>query len=156
MEMPTHKEKHYYRGFLLAQFAALETTIDVYIASYFIDSDKKYDLMNIILNRLTFEAKRTALKTILDRKTPDFIKTKNNTWPSSKFIEELRLLNNERNIFAHYVDTFKESETAIISLMEFRDKSKIVEYDWSKYELIVKRILSALKKLQEDNIIKSN
>ncbi|TFF35223.1 hypothetical protein [Mucilaginibacter psychrotolerans] len=156
MDEPKHKDKHYYRGFLLAQFAALETTIDVYIASYFIDSDKKYDFMNIILNRLTFEAKRTALKTILDRKTPDFVKSKNNTWPNSAFIEELRLLNNERNIFAHYVDTIKHDESAIISLMEFRDKSKIVEYDWPKYESIVKRILSALKKLQDDDFVKSN
>lgn len=153
MEIPTHHGIHYYRGFLLAQFAALETTIDVYIASYYLDSDKKYDLMNVILNRLTFEAKRTALKTLLDRKSPNFIKTKNNTWPSSKFIEELRLLNNERNIFAHYVDTFKENETAIISLKEFRDKSITIEYEWPKYESIVKRITSAIKKLQDDNII---
>lgn len=151
--MEKSEQPHYYRGYLLAQFAALEATIDVYIASYFIDSDKKYELMNVILNRLTFEAKRTALKTILDKKSPDFVKTKNNTWPSSKFIEELRLLNNERNIFAHYVLTLKVSETAIISLMEFRDKSQVVEYDWPKYESIVKRILAALKKLQEDKII---
>jgi hypothetical protein len=153
VEEPIKKDKHYYRGFLLAQFAALEATIDVYIASYYIDSDNKYDLMNVVLNRLTFEAKRTALKTILDRKTPDFVKTKNNTWPSAKFIEELRLLNNERNIFAHYVDTFKVSETAIISLMQFRDKSQVVEYDRPKYLSIVNRILAALHKLQEDNII---
>ncbi|RYY06385.1 MAG: hypothetical protein EOP43_06530, partial [Sphingobacteriaceae bacterium] len=96
---------HYYRGLVIGSFTNLEKTIETILIDEFItDDSKKVDFMMIILDRMTFEAKRTSLKSILDKKavTGGFIKTKNNSYPNGKLFDEIRLLQDQRNYFAHF------------------------------------------------------
>jgi hypothetical protein len=104
------------------------------------------DFKNIILDRLTFESKRTALKTLLDVKAikSGFVKTNSNSFPTSKLIEEIRLVNFERINFAHYVHMVPWSkDDSIITLVEHRDSIKFKSYTLEKFNKIIERIQKA-------------
>ena len=149
-----NKHPDYYRGFLISEFAQLEKAIDYYICKYFLTEEiKVYEMMQVITDRLTFEAKRTALKNLLDKKSlaSGFVKTNSKSWPSSSFLEELRLLNLERNIFAHY-PTFLTDKNSLICLIEFRDTESILSYDSKKYYSIFERINKAMGMIFRDEM----
>jgi hypothetical protein len=146
------KSAHYYRGLLINEFCGLEKSLEFVLSSYFIKRDKTaIELMTIFLDRMTFEAKRTSLKYILDKVdvAGGFKKSKNNSYPSSSFIEELRLLNNERNYFAHYSLVIPEDGNydKLIGLAEFRDYAKIFWYTEDKYSKTIERIHNATAKI---------
>ena len=146
---------YYYRGKLIESFNMIESTLTAYLISYFLgnpNTPQANDFRNIILDRLTFEAKRTALRAILDKKENDkgFIKTKNKSYPHGKLLDEIRLLNDQRNYFAHYqlIIPFHPNDT-IVTLAEFRDSLKFVEYDIERYNSILLRMSRMTIKLNE-------
>ena len=144
---------HYYIGVILNSFVLLENEISYAISEYFLgDSDKVWRLMDIVLDRLTFESKRASLKAIVE-KTEDsngFIKTKNNSYACKEFFNELRLLNDQRNYFAHYfliqgsnVAHPSNTKDVVLILTDFRDKGKDHYYTKAYSEKIVDRIQNA-------------
>jgi hypothetical protein len=147
-------DSYYYRGKLLDTFNALEKMIENYLVDYFWPGNqfKANQLQGIILDRLTFEAKRTSLRAILERRATDngFVKTKNNSYPDSKFLDEIRLLNDERNYFAHYyLLTPSAPDGTIICLAEFRDQGRYIDYTEDQYNSIIYRMSDALIKILE-------
>ena len=159
-EIPTGKDLEeyfynasYYRGKLINDFCNLELAIERYLVRYFLDkTTERRELKNLILDRLTFEAKRTALKTMLDsyEEKRGFIKTKSNKYPQSDLLNEIRLLNDQRNYFAHYYLAIPvKEEKLVICLAEYRDFVKTHKYTEEKFNAIIERIQSATKQLYD-------
>lgn len=148
------QKANYYRGLVINDFILLEIIIEQIITDEFFGVNstniKANQFKNIILNRMNFDAKRTALKYIFDRMQEDngFIKTKNNSYPNSKVINEVRLLIDERNRFAHYLSMqpVKEGNTVLV-LAEFRDKGKFHYYSEEDINALRKRISNMRTKL---------
>lgn len=142
---------HEYRGYAINEFTKLEKALDQYILIYFIphQNNMQSPMHEIILDRLTFESKRTAVKSILDKKSDDtgFIKTKNNSYPYGKLFDEVRKLIDLRNNFAHFLDAYDSAEPkSVITLIKFRDKTDIIRYEQSEFDDLIFRI----KKTTED------
>jgi hypothetical protein len=149
---------HFYRGLFISRFATLEKSIDIYLAAEFSERGKIEGLSQIIIDRLTFENKRTALRTILDKKSiaDGFKKTNSKSFPSGKFIEELRILQMHRNYFAHYHTSVNTAQPdSLISLIEFRDSRTILHYNQEKLFGLIERIDEAVAKLVKNTMTSS-
>jgi hypothetical protein len=120
-----------------------------------INTVESNDFKNIILDRLTFEAKKTALRAMMDQKSiqDGFIKGKK-AYPSKKLIDELTYLNNEGVAFAHYVAVIPWTpDNTILTLYENRDKMKPRTYSKEKLQEILQRIVDAtntIHKMMQD------
>ena len=129
-----------HRGRIIDCFTRLELNIDEYLVRYF-DVQNITDFKCVILDRLTFEAKRTSLKAILDKKALEggFIKTKNNSYPHSKMIEQLRRLIDERNHFAHYLLSIPQEINDLypVVLIEFRDSKSLIGYSQADINALI-------------------
>ena len=101
----------------------------------------------VLLDRMTFDGKRTAIKGILDNRTlsEGFIKTKNNSFPHGKILEEVRQLIEIRNFFAHYLSAVDHAKDTVITLVQFRDSTKLLEYTQQEFDDLVIRIKRATK-----------
>lgn len=98
---------HWYRGKYIFEFSLLEMAIDQCLLYRWLKGGSREagsEFRGILLDRLTFEAKRTALKSLLDvdAKKAGFIKTKNNSYPNGNLFDRIRQLQEIRNYFAHY------------------------------------------------------
>lgn len=147
---------HYYRGYLVNTFTHLEKSLENCLVTHFI-SDKKLwnQFKSVILDRMNFESKRQSLKFLMEKASErrGFIKTKSNSYPDAKLLNEIRLLNDQRNYFAHYHLMFPETLTdQIICLLEYRDSTDIKTYTKSEYDKIVKRIHDVDQKLNRLNL----
>ncbi|WP_259070263.1 hypothetical protein HDF24_15020 [Mucilaginibacter sp. X4EP1] len=138
---------HEYRGYLINEFTKLEKAIDQHLLSNFFPLnkfDKIYEMHEVLLDRMTFDGKRTAVKGILDKRSISggFMKTRNNSYPHGKLFDEIRQLIEFRNYFAHYlcVEDFGEYT---ISLLQFRDRTTILRYSQEDFDSLVDRIIKA-------------
>jgi hypothetical protein len=135
---------YYYRGKFIEVFNTLEKTIENYLMGFFkLQGDLVHDFANIILDRLTFESKKGAFNTIMNRKAAEngFLKTQNNSWPHGKLFKDIQECQDERNAFAHYfVLTPNEDDGTIIALTEFRDGVKVHGYTKIEYEALIKKM----------------
>ncbi|MFC1222689.1 hypothetical protein ACFE6N_02705 [Pedobacter sp. BG31] len=140
---------HLHRGQLISEFTVLEIAIEYYLAEHFVlDGAMQNSFRSIVLNRMTFESKRSSFKTILEQKeiASGFIKTKSNTYPHSKLIDEIRRLNDERNYFAHYTlvaNVGFDENHYVIGLAEFRDSTKYKWYTIDEFNTLMMRIRKA-------------
>jgi hypothetical protein len=116
----------YFRGMVLNGFISLENEISACLAEFFSgNNDYYWTFMNVIADRMTFEAKRSSLKFLMEEmeRKDGFIKTKSNRYRCGDFFNELRLLIEQRNYFAHYNSyKMKSQEAYAIVLSDFRDK----------------------------------
>lgn len=146
---------HMLRGKFLNEYTFLEKAIEFCLISHFIsDKDKQLMFVEIVLDRMTFEAKRTALKALLDRKATDngFIKTKNNKYPFGKLFDEIRILNDQRNCFAHYhlvLPPIDSQENYVIGLSQYRDKLNYLLYTQELFDKWIVRIKNAESDLSD-------
>ena len=135
---------YFYRGLVINTFVNLERTIDSHLADEFItNKSKRVKFYQIVLDRLTFEAKRTALKAILDRKAiaKGFVKTGGNSYPHGKLLEDIRHLQDKRNNFAHYTMMIPtEDKGYVIGIAEFRDKFKPMWFTSEDIQLLIDKI----------------
>jgi hypothetical protein len=100
------------RGYVLQRAIEIESLLDVYIAEYFTqDEAKVHQLVSLLLApRMSFMNKFDVFTYLVDIKNPEF----RTNFP--KFPTQLKLIIEERNVFAHYpadfsphaVETFKE------------------------------------------------
>ena len=75
------KNSSEYRGYLINEFTKLEVALDKHLLNNFFsltDYPNTYEMREVLLDRMTFDSKRTAVKGILDKKATlsGFIKTK--------------------------------------------------------------------------------
>lgn len=139
-----------YRGYFISEFAKLERVIDIFFAHYFIrDNNPKYhnELISILIDRISFESKRDALKVVLDLIYLD--KTAHN---GGKKVKEFKVLLDEigkaariRNYYAHYLSTNLRDETIAISLVQFRNSSNIIVYTKDEFNNQISQINKCAK-----------
>jgi len=141
--------EHEYRGYLINEFTKLERALDKHLLLHFFpnnDANDKihYRMHEVLLDRMTFDGKQTAVKGILDNKaiSDGFIKGKNNSYPNGKLFEEVRQLIDTRNHFAHYLTVVDHSDS-VITLLQFRDNTKMLKYSQSDFDKLVIRIIKA-------------
>lgn len=96
-----------YRGYFISQFSELENVVDMFTADHFIPDNEywAHELIEILIDRIPFESKRTALKIVLERKAVTDKITKGTFTSKSihkKILEDIRRLAHVRNYFAHY------------------------------------------------------
>lgn len=132
-----------WRGDIISRFNQLEGTLGFVMAHYFLRGNSKLsELLNSVIDRLSFEQKRTALKAIVDKidVKNGFVKTKSNKWPSNEYFDRIRRLNDHRNYFAHYsLVAFMGKHDKVIGLEERRDviSSKVKAYTEKELQGIV-------------------
>jgi hypothetical protein len=117
----------YFRGLVINSFIHLESEMSYCLAEYFSGTNDHYwTFTSVIGDRMTFESKRASLKFLMERIETQggFVKTKNNHYLCRDFFNELRILNEQRNYFAHYVFYRMEArkEFAIV-LSDHRDSN---------------------------------
>jgi hypothetical protein len=104
---------------------------------------------------MTFEAKRTSIKTITEdlAKSKGFKKTKSNSFPQNKLLDEIRQLNDYRNYFAHYTDVAMSDKNGlldyVIALHERRDSKQKRMYNLSQFNGLIDRIKNANDEIDE-------
>jgi len=142
--------EHEYRGYLINEFTKLERALDKHLLFHFFPNDDVnsrvcYRMHEVLLDRMTFDGKRTAVKGILDNKSVSegFIKTKNNSYPNGKLFDEVRQLIEIRNFFAHYLSVVSHRKDTVIVLLQFRDSTKLFEYTQADFDDLVNRIVKA-------------
>ena len=139
-----------YRGYLINEFTMLERALDKHLLLHFYPTDdansrSHYRMHEVLLDRMTFDGKRTAVKGILDNKviSEGFKKTKNKSYPHSKILGEVRELIEIRNFFAHYLTVIDHAKETVITLLQFRDSTKLLQYTQQDFDELVERIMKA-------------
>ncbi|WP_461460439.1 hypothetical protein [Mucilaginibacter sp.] len=149
-----YKEKaSYYRGKMIEEFCKVELALERYLAAYFLKiPEERREFKNYILDRLTFEAKRTAFKGLLDKQATEdgFIKTKNNKWAHGSLVDQIKKLNDQRVYFAHYYLAYpRPPGKYVICLTEYRDTLKSHDYSADRMELLILEIKQVAKEIEE-------
>lgn len=137
----------YFRGLVINAFVFLENEISACLAEFFSgDNDYYWTFMNVIADRMTFESKRASLKFLMEdlERKAGFVKTKSNSYACRDLINELRLLNDQRNYFAHY-QSYKMADKAhfAIVLNDHRDTTAEYCYLETDIEQLIDRINAA-------------
>ncbi|HTM99995.1 MAG TPA: hypothetical protein VL088_14665 [Pedobacter sp.] len=141
---------HHYRGWVINEFATLEKQIEAFILKDLqVMNLCGYEMQTVILDRLTFEAKRQSFKKLLEDKylRSGFVKTNKKTFPFKPLIIELNLLNDLRNMFAHYPlnDNYRNlNKDTVISLTRYRDQYDHINFSGEEMDKIVERIQKAI------------
>lgn len=151
---PTYEQNSYaFRGKIIAHFAMFEKTLDGLLAAEFSSTGEgRRKMQNVIFDRMTFESKRTAVKTLLlDRaKAEGFVPSKKKGNPYNQLIDDLSYLNALRNQFAHYPTvqaTNKEEYGMAIGLLESRDNPNSKWFTSNQIDEIIEKISATQKEL---------
>jgi len=146
---PNYEERTYpIRGKVIAHFAMFEKNFETVLAAEFSGhGEVRTKMQNIIFDRMTFENKRTALKTILLKRANEngFERSKKKGHPNKMLIEELTYLNSIRNQFAHYptIQATNQFEySCAIGLIEYRDSPN---FKWFTSEKLI-QLLKGFKR----------
>lgn len=147
---PNYEERTYpVRGKIIAHFAMFEKNIEALLAAEFsADGADRRKMQNIVFDRMTFESKRTSVKTILLNRAIEggFEPSKKHGHPHKKLMDELTYLNSIRNQFAHFPTiqaTNKLEYSYAIGLMEYRDSPNFKWFTFEEIDTIISRIQSA-------------
>ena len=138
-----------YRGEILHHSIQIEKDVDTYLANYFIhDVEKQIELLELILDRLTFDAKLAILDVMLRKRHPGIYDKK-----FSKLISELRILKDQRNMFAHYMmfSFYNEGDEIPkeFQLVNFRNSTDFKKFSKGDYILFKQRVLKCQEAIRE-------
>ncbi|GAC1308104.1 MAG: hypothetical protein NVSMB24_21210 [Mucilaginibacter sp.] len=151
--MTEAKNPNEYRGYFIHEFAKMEYEIDYYLASYFVgESPMQNDLISILIDRIPFESKTKAFKTLLDIKYPK----ENGKHGKSfkKLLDEIGKSARLRNQFAHYHSVNFITDGLAIALFEFRDTPKMIQFSITDFNAKIDSIRSCaleIGKLRKKN-----
>ncbi|MGN6637844.1 MAG: hypothetical protein ACTHJ8_02975 [Mucilaginibacter sp.] len=136
------------RGLVISQMSALEKSIENYICHYLSkDETKQVEILELLLDRMTFDGKRTTFEAILK---------KNNSQPDYKkkykaMIEDIRKLIVKRNHFAHYIfndeDAIDGNKHDSVGLIEYRNSTNTIWYSQDDVTKIVNDAFSIMEKI---------
>lgn len=142
------KTQYEYRGYFIDKFSELEQAMDKFLADYFVPYDESFanELTEILIDRINFEGKRTAIRFIFERlEVTNKIRGIDATPKSVKknILEDIRRLSLVRNYFAHYqsldisslsyLDLTKDIKGIVIILMQQRDETSYITYTEEDY-----------------------
>ncbi|MCO5945343.1 hypothetical protein [Mucilaginibacter flavidus] len=138
-----------YRGEILHDSIQIEKEVDTFLANYFInDVEKQIELLELILDRLTFDAKLAIFDTMLKKLHPGIYEKK-----FSKLISELRILKDQRNMFAHYMTySFYDELDEIpkeFQLINFRNSTDFKKFSKGDYLLFKQRVVKCREVIRE-------
>jgi hypothetical protein len=131
------------RGYFISKVSELERCMDMYLANFFVPDDDYFaeQVIEVLIDRINFEGKRTALRVVFDKQTVTDNITKGKSVPKSitkKLLEEIRKLSLVRNYFAHYKTTIADEiydpedntdySNKVIILVQLRDNTTHISY----------------------------
>jgi hypothetical protein len=150
------KNAYEIRGYFIDRFTNLEQMMDMYLARYFFkgDNPKAIETRTILIDRLTFESKKNALKYLLDAKSDrDFKAGKygNHNKNYKKLVEDIVKLGKIRNYFAHYQAMLPsgQNDGILVRLVEGRDTFKVIKYTTSQFEGHINTIYKCFLAIKE-------
>ena len=140
-----------YRGQIINDLIHLERLIDESISRHFCsDAEKKTELMELILcnERISFHSKIQVFQYIFDKHKKEFVSNNLNIF------SDIKKLNDERNIIAHYLldtsetgkKTFKE--TGNIGFVKFRNSTETIwrtNSDYNNYHSLTVNYIRAIE-----------
>ncbi|MGZ3945810.1 MAG: hypothetical protein ACXVJB_12775 [Mucilaginibacter sp.] len=135
----------------------MERAIDINLALYFIKDNPPlmHELVEILIDRIPFESKRTALKAIIDKTDEEDFKAGKhgkNKKNHKNLLEDIRKMAHIRNYFAHYHPVYLGNNPQwVIGLVQFRDSAKIIGYTQDEFDDFItdiSRCRSELSKLR--------
>jgi len=140
-----------YRGYFITEFSRLERVMDVYLARYFMQTEHNVnELISVLIDRISFEGKATALKALFDRKNAhdEFINNQHDKKTYKKITDGLRSVAQKRNWFAHYhlIDVVHD-KNIVIGLIQFRDSTNLITYAHKEFENLITEILKVKNQL---------
>jgi len=135
-----------YRGLFITEFSRLERVVDLYLAKYFTkDEHNANELISILIDRISFEGKATALKALFERKNTfdEFMNNRHDKKTYKKITDGLRSVAQKRNWFAHYhlLDVVHD-QSIVIGLIQFRDSTNLITYNHKQFENLIAEILN--------------
>ncbi len=143
------RNAYHYRGMFIDKFCFLEVEIERYLGRSFLTVPSEINHFKfIILDRLSFESKRTALRALLKEHFPDST--------HKNLLDEIKRLNDKRNHFAHYylaLDKIGTVSDNVIMLTEYRDGIDVIIYDIERFDRAISRIqyvINEIKKLRKE------
>jgi K+ transporter len=145
----------HYRGSILDRCITLENEIDGFIAFYFAENVEKYNaLLEIVIDRMTFDAKIATLEEILKRESGANYDKK-----YGKLISELRYIKMVRNNFAHLrVHTGYQMDDKIpkeFSLVNSRNGVEIKTFSKGEYSLFIERTDRCIDEVAKYHLIRA-
>jgi len=149
--MPALGSRNEYRGFFITEFSRLERVVDLYLAKYFTkDEHSVNELVSILIDRINFEGKATALKALFERRNAydEFIHNRHDKKIYRKITDGLRSVAQKRNWFAHYhlLDVVHD-KNIVIGLIQFRDSTNLITYTHKQFEDLIAEILNVKNQL---------
>lgn len=134
-----------YRGTVLSYSANLEKYIEGYIAMYFtFKTDIAYEMCELVLDRLTFDSKIATFEAMLKKKYESDFKKR-----FGKLISEIRIIQSERNKFAHYHQSFDTGDIRNVVLCNYRNSRNYITLTHESFELLIKRIEKCAEIVQD-------
>lgn len=144
MEDDYLEKAHYYRGKMIDVFNDLEQAINDYIIYHFEPNAPFVNEFNeLILNKLTFEQKKLAFKSIVQNKSiaNGFVpKSKNDPWPHADLFSGIDSAQQDRNRFAHDYTLETENKDSIIVLAGFKNEYTANHYTLDKFNLLITKV----------------
>ena len=149
--LPKLANPNEYRGYFITEFARLERIIDVYLARSFANTEHHMNLLiSVLIDRINFEGKATALKTLLDRKNvwDEFQNDRHDKKIYRKITDGLRSVSQRRNYFAHYhILDVVHDKNIVIGLIQFRDSTNLITFTHEQFENLVAEIMNLKKQI---------
>lgn len=145
----------FYRGTILHECIILEKTIDDFIAKDIsLDEEVGVRVFQILLERMTFDSKITAMSAIMDdaQRIAGFIKTKKGRYPHADLIKNIKTIKDERNYFAHQPAWIRPDvldHYPSVAFVNFRDTAKIEFYDQTRVSKLIELIHGVVKEIEE-------
>ncbi|MDB4922259.1 hypothetical protein [Mucilaginibacter sp.] len=142
-----------YRGYFISEFAKLERAIDLFIANYFIQKNPRLhnEIISVLIDRLSFDGKRTALKALLDLKYPKIenIHNSGKVRNFKKLLDEIGKSSRIRNYYAHYFSVdYSNFPQVAIALVQFRDSVNIIIYKKNEFDKQIQDINKSFIEVQ--------
>ncbi|BFG69623.1 hypothetical protein KACHI17_05040 [Sediminibacterium sp. KACHI17] len=140
-ELVAHFSASSARGQIINVFASLETHLDIFLGQHFCThEDKKDQMLNLVLSRITFDNKRAIFKFLIDNYYTKWLAK----YPD--FNAAIKDISDERNIFAHYtMDTTLEGIDYMVNsrnvvFIKFKNQRERIEYSEQRINELIGKI----------------
>ena len=131
----------YLRGLMIDYFNDLERQIELFITVFFFgDPNLEFNFKPVILERMSFENKRSAFESLLKKLNKSDL----------KLIQEINSLKKVRNKFAHggLVIPWNPNDN-IITLSSSRDEHNLIGYSEKQYRIFIDRMVAATSTIKQ-------
>lgn len=144
-------KSYYYRGQIIGDLIYLERQIDEFISKYLCDTEEKQkEIFELILanERMSFNSKIQVFEFLCKKHEKDFYNS------NPDIFKDIKVLNDERNIVAHYfLDTSENGkrgflENEKIGFIKFRNSTETLwrtNEDYLKYHGLLEKYIRTME-----------